>query len=153
MKNRTPLVLALCACVLAVPATAGASDKTLVDTFVKWATKFGADADKQSKVSNAHGATAKQVKAATEVVRQDALHAKRAMLAEHPSTAKGKQVQSLSVQSYSTYATAEKELELGIDASVRGNRAAANAHTAQAEKLVGKAGKLLQQAGTLADQL
>jgi predicted RNA-binding protein Jag len=153
MKKRTPLVLALCACVLAVPATAGASDMTLVDTFVKWATKFGADADRQSKVSNRQGATARQVKAATEVVRQDALQARKAMLAEHPSTAKGKQVQSLSAQSYSTYATAEMELELGIDASVRGNRAGANAHTAKAERLVGKAGKLLQQAGNLADQL
>jgi hypothetical protein len=153
MKKTTPLVLTLCACVLALPAAAGASDTTIVNTFVKWATKFGADADKQSKVSSAKGSTAKQVKAATEVVRQDALRAKKDMLAEHSSTAKGKRVQSLSVQSFTTYATAEKELELGIDASVKGDRAAANAHTAQAEKLVNKGGKLLQQAGNLADQL
>src|SRR4051812_16284918 len=135
MTKKTPLVLALCACALALPAVAGASDKTMVNTFVKWATKFGADADKQSKASNAKGATAKQVKAATEVVRLDALHAKQAMLHEHPSTAKGKRVQSLAAQSFGVYVTAEKELELGIDASVRGDKAAANAHTAKAEKL------------------
>jgi hypothetical protein len=153
MTKRTLLVLILCVSLLALPATASASDKTLVSTFVKWATKFGADADKQSTVSNAKGATAKQVKAATEVVRQDALNARKAMQAVSPSTAKGRKVKSLAMHSFSVYATAEHELELGVDAAVKGNKAAATAHTAQAEKLVKQASVYLEQAGKLADEL
>jgi hypothetical protein len=153
MKTTTPIVLALCAVALVFPALAGASDSSLVSTFVTQATQFGKDADQQSKVSNRKGSTPGQVWAVTEVVRLDAVNGKRALQAEHPSTAKGKQVQTLAVKAFGIYAVAEKELELGIDAAKKHNKASAMAHTNKALKLVKQGSAVLEQAGKLADTL
>src|SRR5919201_1254789 len=142
-----PILSCLAAAALSLPAVGNASDATLRATLANWSHRIALDA---------HGiglsAALRHPRRMTRRARHfrvDALRARRAIAAVHPSSARGRRAKRLALAAFSGYAIVGREWTLSGQARVHGLRAAAIAHARRAERYARAGSRLLRAAGSL----
>jgi hypothetical protein len=103
--HRLPLsLLAAVALVLAFSASAGANDATLRTTVNIWSKKIGADASSVSLAAQRHHP--RRMTSSANRFHREAVHARAAIAAQRPSTAKGRRARELALKAFADYARA-----------------------------------------------
>ena len=102
---RGPLLLAATvALLLALATSAGASNTTLSTTLNNWSKKIGADA--HSVALAAQRRHPRRMTSSANRFHREALHARAAVAAQRPSTAKGRRARGLAAAAFADYALA-----------------------------------------------
>ena len=146
--NRAPLLLlAAAALLLALPASASADDATLSATVNSWSQTIGADAHSVALAAqNAH--PPRMIYSARRFHR-DALHARAAIYAQKPSTAKGTRARRLALAAFTDYAIAGNKWVASGQARLAHHHAASIAAAHAAARYASAGDALLIEAGTL----
>jgi hypothetical protein len=132
---------------LALASVAPASDATLRVALDSWSRKIGAGA--HSVALAARNRHPKRMTSSSIRFQRNALHARTALAAQRPSTAKGKQAQQLALAAFGDYATAGANWAAAGRARVKKQKALSSS-LARKAKAAGAAGnKLLVSAGRL----
>jgi len=147
---RSPLlVVAAAALLLGLPTSAGANDATLRTTLNSWSKKVGVDA--HSVALAAQRRHPRRMTYSAKRFYRDALHARAAVAAQKPSTAKGARARRLALTAFADYALAGSKWAASGQARLAHRRAAsiadANAGARYArtgDTLLVAAGKLLR---------
>jgi hypothetical protein len=149
--HRAPLLLLAAAALLLLPlpASAGATDTRLRTTLNTWSKRIGADA--HSVAFAAQRRHPRRMTYSANRFHRDGLHARAAVAAQTPSTARGKQARRLALTAFADYALAGSKWAASGRARLAHQRAAsiadANAGASYARtgnKLLVAAGKLLR---------
>jgi hypothetical protein len=98
------LLLAAVALLFAFSASAGANDATLRTTLNTWSKKIGADA--HSVALAAQRRHPRRMTSSANRFHREALHARAAVAAQRPSTAKGRRARGLAAAAFADYALA-----------------------------------------------
>jgi hypothetical protein len=132
---------------LALATAAPASDATLRVTLDTWSRKIGADA--HSVALAARNRHPKRMTSSSVRFQRDALHARAALAAQRPSTAKGTQAQQLAIAAFGNYATAGATWAASGRARLKKQKAVSSS-LARKAKAAGAAGnRVLVSAGRL----
>jgi hypothetical protein len=132
---------------LLLPAGAGASDRSLKSALATWSAHIRVDAQRitnSAKLRHPARMTSRSRK-----FQSDAVRARRALSAIHPSSSRGRRAQQLALAAFSNYARVGHEWQLSGRARVGHDKTAASAHARRAAQYVARANALLRQAGSL----
>jgi hypothetical protein len=141
------VVVSLVVLALAAPAASQASDRTLKRTLAHWSHTVALDA-RGISLSASKRHPRRMVLRAREF-RADSLRARRAIAAQHPSTARGRQAKGLALGAFRAYATVGTEWARSGQARLRGRKALAARHAALAARYARKGNRLIRSAGRL----
>jgi hypothetical protein len=147
--HRPLLFLAMALAAVSVSTTANASDRTLRTTLNSWSAKISLDAGSVSLAAKRRHP--RRMTSSATRFRSDAVHARAALVAQTPSTAKGARARRLALAAFAAYAHAGGEWASSGRARLSHHRtrsiAAANAGARYARtgnSLLVEAGKLLR---------
>jgi hypothetical protein len=132
---------------LVVPTSASASDKSLKATLATWSHQIQGKARGISLSATRHHPQRMTTKARQ--FRLTALRAQRALSAQRPTTARGRQAKSLALAAFRSYAAVGREWALSGEARLHRNIPAATKHARLASDFAKKGNSLLVQAGKL----
>ena len=132
---------------LALSLAAGASNATLRVTLDKWSHTVGADAHSVSLAAKAQHP--RRMTSSALRFRRDALSARRAIAAQHPSTAAGRRGQKLALTAFADYAAAGSRWAATGRARVLKHRAAASRSARAATTFATTGNRLLVAAAKL----
>ena len=142
-----PAASFLAAVALALPAAANASDAGLRTTLAKWSHQIALDAQGIG-LSAARRHPRRMIRRARHF-RLDALRARKALAAVHPSTARGRRAKRLALAAFYDYAIVGRQWALSGQARLRDLRAAAVGHATIAARHARKGNSLLLAAKRL----
>ena len=137
----------LAAVALSLPAAASASDAALRSTLALWSHRIALDAQGIG-LSAARRHPRRMIRRARHF-RLDALHARKALAAVQPSSARGRRAKRLALAAFYDYAIVGRQWALSGQARVRGLRAAAAGHARIAARYARKGSALLVAAKRL----
>lgn len=140
------LVLAL-ALGLATPAVSSASNASLKRTLKTWSNKVAADA--RGIGLSAIRRHPRRMMLRANHFRRDALAARRALGAQHPSSARGARAKGLALAAFGDYAVVGRQWSLAGQARLHHRNALATRHAAIAKRYAAKGNRLLVAAGRL----
>ncbi|MEN3342370.1 MAG: hypothetical protein V7644_1774 [Actinomycetota bacterium] len=146
MRRAAPLFTMLLV-VLALAATAGASNATLRTTINRWSLKVGADARAVAVDAQQHHP--RRMTSDATRFRGDALRARAATAARHASTAKGADARRLALGAFSAYAVAGSRWAASGRARLAHHRARAAALATAGARYARRGNSLLVSAGKL----
>jgi hypothetical protein len=133
--------------VLALPAVSSASNASLKRTLTTWSSRIAADARGIGlSAANRHP---RRMMLRANHFRQDALSARRAVAAQHASTARGRRAQALALAAFRDYAIVGRQWSLTGQARLNHRRAVATRHAVIAKRYTAKGNRLLVAAGRL----
>jgi len=130
------LTLALLSAALVLSLSAGASNRTLGASLDKWSRTIGADAHSVSLASTRRHP--RRMTSSSLRFRRDALRARAAIAAQHPSNANGRRARQLALSAFADYAVAGSRwaatgrARLNKQRALAGRNAAAAAISAKA---------------------
>jgi 4-amino-4-deoxy-L-arabinose transferase-like glycosyltransferase len=146
--HRGPLLLVVTvALLLALAASAGASNATLRTTLNNWSKKVGADA--HSVALAAQRRHPRRMTYSANRFHRDALRARAAVAAQKPSTAKGRHARRLALTGFANYALAGSKWAACGRARLAQQRAAAIGYSKVGANYAHTGNKLLVAAGKL----
>ena len=135
----------LIAALLAAPSASTASNRTLKTTFARWSHLIAIDAH-GIDLSAFRRHPRRMVRRARHF-RVDALHARTAIAAQRPSTARGLRGKRLALSAFSSYAAVGRQWVLSGQARVQSHTQAAASHATLARQLSLKGNRRLLAAG------
>ncbi|HSS80607.1 MAG TPA: hypothetical protein VLK24_05365 [Gaiellaceae bacterium] len=139
-------MLALLAAVsLAAPSAGHASNRTLKLTLAKWSHVIAVDAHGIG-VSAWRKHPRRMARRAAHF-RVDALHARRALAGQRPSTARGLRAKRLALAAFGYYAAVGRQWALSGQTRAQGRKRLAVAHATSARRLARKGNRALRAAG------
>lgn len=133
--------------VLALPAVSSASNASLKRTLKTWSNRIATDA-RGIGLSAARRHPRRMMLRANHF-RRDALAARRALAAQHPSTARGARAKTLALAAFRDYAIVGRQWALVGQARLRHRKALATKHAVIAKRYAAKGNRLLVAAGRL----
>jgi len=146
ISRRPPAVFALLlAASLAAPAASSGSNRTLKTTFARWSHVIPVDAH-GIDLSAFHMHPRRMVRRARHF-RVDALHARTAIAAQRPSTARALRGKRLALAAFSYYAAVGRQWVLSGQARLQRHTQAAVSHATLARRLSAKGNRALIAAG------
>jgi hypothetical protein len=132
---------------LTVPVGASASDKSLKAALAKWSHQIQLDAQGVQLSATRHHPQRMSTKARR--FRAAALQARRAVLAQKATTARGRRARTLALQAFRNYAEVGREWRLSGEARARRDLSVAAKHARLASDLAKKGNSLLVGAARL----
>lgn len=132
---------------LSVPAPANASDATLRATLARWSHRIALDA--RGIGLSASRQHPRRMTRRARHFRAEALRARHALAAVHPSSLRGQRAKRLALAAFGDYAILGRQWALSGQARLRGLRAAAVGHSRLAARFARKGSRLLLAAGKL----
>jgi hypothetical protein len=146
--HRLPLsLLAAVALVLAFSASAGANDATLRTTVNTWSKKIGADAHSVALAAQRHHP--RRMTSSANRFHREAVHARAAIAAQRPSSAKGRRARGLALKAFADYALAGSKWAASGRARLAHRRASSIALAAAGGRYARAGNSLLVSAGKL----
>jgi hypothetical protein len=145
--HRSPFLFVTTVAVLTLSASAAASDASLRITLNVWSKKVGVDA--HSVALAAQRRHPRRLSYSAKRFRTDALHARAAVAAQKPSTAKGKHARRLALSAFADYALAGSKWAASGHARLAHHRAASIADAKSGTSYARTGNKLLVAAGKL----
>ena len=130
-----------------MPTAATAGDATLRARLATWSSRLALDA--RGIGLSASRRHPRRMTRRARHFRVEALRARRAVAAVHPSSARGRRAKRLALAAFSDYAVVGRQWTLSGQARVRGLRAAAVAHARRAARYARAGSRLLRTAGSL----
>jgi len=145
--KRPPLLLVGLALVVIAPGTANATNASLKASLARWSHTIALDA-RRVDLSAKHRHPRRMTTRANKF-RADALRARRALAAQHPSSSKGVRARSLALAAFRAYTVVGQQWALTGRARVQHRKALAARHAAIAKRFARKGNRLLIAAARL----
>lgn len=147
-SRRAPAVLCLLvALTLFGPSAADASNQSLKTAMATWSHRIAVDAHGISLSASQRHPRRMMLRAGR--FRTDALRARRAMVAQRPSTARGRRARLLAMAAFRSYTIVGREWKLSGQARLQGKKRLAAGHAAFARRFAVKGNRLLVSSGRL----
>jgi hypothetical protein len=145
--RRSSLLLLTAVALLALPARAGATDATLRTTLSAWSKKIGADS--RSVALAAQRRHPRRMTFSANRFRVDAVHARAAIAAQKPSTAKGTRARRSALAAFADYAVAGSKWAASGRARLARRSASSISYANAGSRYAAAGNKLLVAAGKL----
>src|SRR5262245_40211785 len=147
LRPKAPAVLSLLVLAFVAASAAHASDRTLKRTVATWSHTVALDARGISlSASRRHP---RRMTLRARKFRVDSLRARRAVAAQHPSTARGRRAKRLAMRAFGAYAAVGAEWARAGRARLRGQKAVATRHASLAARYAQRGNRLIRSAGRL----
>jgi hypothetical protein len=132
---------------LVAASSSQASDRTLKSTVAAWSHTAALDARGISLSASRRHPRRMMLRARK--FRADSLRARRAISAQHPSTARGRRAKRLATAAFAAYATVGAEWAQSGQARLRGQNTLATRHANLAARYAQQGNRLIRSAGRL----